>query len=473
MGSSPLTATILRSLETFFHPPYPLGPGDGLIAAFSGGADSTALLWGLRELAARRGAWLVAAHLDHGLDAGGAERAAAAARTAAHLGIPFILERRSVPSLRRPGESPEAAARRVRYDFLEEVRRGRGALYTATGHHRDDQAETVLLRLLQGSGIEGLAGVRPAQGAVVRPLLGLPRAALRAAVEAASLPVSEDPTNDDLGIPRNRVRHRLLPALAAETRTADLAPRLAGLAERARRAGLVLDRRLGEHLDATPLADGALGVAVDLRAFASLPSPLLPAALAALHRRTGAPYPAGEAARSELLRQLGAGGRVACDCGAGWRWAVEGGLLTLRRTPTREPVPDFTYTLQIPGELEIPELAVRVGLHHRPVEPWMFTGACDRAGLALSSVPGDRVTVRNRRPGDRLHPLGSSGSRKLKEILVDRRVPPAARERIPLLCVEGRIAWVPGVTIDQSFRIRRESTEATEATAWVATLTAI
>jgi len=435
--------------------------------AFSGGPDSTALLWGLRELAARRGAWLVAAHLDHGLDSGGAGRAAAAALTAAHLGIPFVLERRSVPSLRRPGESPEAAARRVRYEFLEEVRRERGARYIATGHHRDDQAETVLLRLLAGSGVEGLAGVRPAQGAVVRPLLGLSRMALREAVEAAGLPVSEDPTNADLRTPRNRVRHRLLPALAAETGTADLGARLAGLAERARRAGAVLDRRLGEQLGVRRLA---AGIAIDHRAFASLPPPLRPAALSALHRRAGAPYPAGEAARSELLRQMAAGGKVACDCGADWRWAVEGDLLTLRRAESRERVPDFTYTLQIPGELEIPELAVRVGLHRGPVEPWMLAGASDRAGLALPSRAGDRVTVRNRRPGDRLHPLGASGSRKLKEILVDRRVPPAARERIPLLCVEGRIAWVPGVTIDQSFRIPRESTA---ATVWVASLTSI
>jgi tRNA(Ile)-lysidine synthetase-like protein len=213
--------------------------------------------------------------------------------------------------------------------------------------------------------------------------------------------------------------------------------------------------------------DTAVGVAVNRQVFAALPAPLLPAALAALHRRAGAPYPAGEAARSELLRQMELGGRVACDCGAGWRWAMEGDLLTLRRTPTRKRVPDFTYTLQIPGELEIPELAVRVGMHHRPVEPWMFEGASDRAGLVLSSMPGDRVTVRNRRPGDRLHPLGSRGSRKLKEILVDRRVPQADRERIPLLCVGERIAWVPGVTIDQSFRIRGETT------AWVATLTPI
>ncbi|HYU36277.1 MAG TPA: tRNA lysidine(34) synthetase TilS, partial [Thermoanaerobaculia bacterium] len=110
----------------------------------------------------------------------------------------------------------------------------------------------------------------------------------------------------------------------------------------------------------------------------------------------------------------------------------------------------------------IPELSVRVGLHHRPVEPWMFQGSPHRAGLALPLAPGDRVTVRNRRPGDRLHPLGAAGSRRLKEVLIDRRVPEGHRDRIPLLCVGGRIAWVPGITIDQRFRIT------CEAAAWVA-----
>jgi tRNA(Ile)-lysidine synthase len=374
-----------------------------------------------------------------------------------------VAERRDVPALRAAGESLEAAARRVRYAFLEEVRRGRGARYIATGHHRDDQAETVLLRLLFGSGLEGLAGVRPALGAIVRPLLALSRAELREAAAAAGLPFAADPTNEDLRTPRNRVRHRLLPALAAGE--PELAARLAGLAEAARRAGAALDRRLGEYLGARPLPGGMEGTAADRRAFLNLPAALQPPALAALHRRAGAPYPAGEAARTELLRQMSSAGRVACDCGEGWRWTVAGDLLVLHRRPARERTPDFTYTLEVPGELEIPELALRVGLRRSPVEPWMLAGAADRAGLALPLHPGDRVTVRNRRPGDRLHPLGASGSRRLKEVLVDRRVPRAERERIPLLCVGDRIAWVPGVTIDQSFRIRAE------ATVWLADLT--
>ncbi len=449
---------VSRALETFFQHAAPLAPGEGVVVAFSGGADSTALLWGMSRLAARRGWKLHAAHLDHALDAGSAGRAAAAARLAARLGVPLIRERADVLAGRRTAESPEAAGRRARYGFLERTRERLAARYIATAHHRDDQAETVLLRLLFGSGLEGLSGVRPVHGAVVRPLLGLPRAALLAAVGAAGLTPVEDPTNRDLGVPRNRVRHGLLPALAADE--PDLSSRLARLAERSRAAGLALDRRLVACL---PLRPADSGLAVDRRAMESLPAALLPFALAWLHRQAGAPYPAGGAARGELLRQLAGSGRAACDCGGGWRWETAGELLILRRAPAaRSRVPDFTYTLEVPGELCIPEVSLRLRLSRRAVEPWMFAGSPRRAGLALPLTEGDRVVVRNRRPGDRIHPLGASGSRRLKAVLIDARVPRQERQRLPLLCVGERIAWIPGVTIDQRFRLNGE------ATAWVA-----
>ncbi|HVT17952.1 MAG TPA: tRNA lysidine(34) synthetase TilS [Thermoanaerobaculia bacterium] len=460
---------LLQVLEDFFQREAPLDPGDGIVVAFSGGPDSSALLWGLSRLASGRQAAIVAAHLDHGLDGGSAARAAEAARLAERLAVPLIAERREVPRLRRSGESREAAARRLRYDFLERVRRQVGARYVATAHHRDDQAETVLLRLLFGSGIAGLSAIQPRQGAVVRPLLELPRAALAhvAAAALAPLKAALDPTNADLRSPRNRIRHLLLPALGAAD--PDVVSRLAALAAAARRAAVSLDRRV---LGAACARGSAADAAIDRGRFARLPGPLAPFALAALHRRAGAPHPPGRTAQAELLRQLDHGGHVGCDCGGGWRWQVEGNLLTLRQIPREETAlrrpairrssSPFTYTLEIPGELEVPELAIRIRLSRRPVAPWMLRGAARAAVLALPLRDGDRVTVRNRRPGDRLRPLGSAGSRLLKEILIDRHVPREQRERLPLLCVGEHIAWVPGVTIDHRFRI------AGQTVAWVA-----
>lgn len=449
--------TLLATLASFFRDVAPARPGDSVLIAFSGGPDSTALLLGLTELAPRRGLRLLAAHLDHAADPGSRERATAAARAAARLGVECVVERREVAALARAGargESPEEAARRVRYDFLEEVRREHRARWVATAHHRDDQAETVSLRLLQGSGIEGLAGIRARRGRVVRPLLGLSRTELRRALEAAGEVAIDDPTNRDRSIPRNRVRHDLLPAL--ETADGPLAERLARLAAAAAGARTALNRRLAEVLRPEGVPGG--GVAVDRAAFEALAPSLTPHALSLLHRRAGAVHPAGRAARTELSRQLAAAAAsgaastgAGCDLPGGWRWETSDRLLVLRRRS--QPIPRFSYTLSVPGTLELVELGLALRVRRQPVAPWMFRGSRHRAGLALPLAPGDRVVVRNRRPGDRLHPLGAPGHRKLKDVLIDRRIPRHLRDRLPLLCVGERIAWVPGVTVDEAFRL--------------------
>jgi tRNA(Ile)-lysidine synthetase-like protein len=557
----------------------PLGRGDRLVVAFSGGGDSTALLWGLSRLAPAWGIELVAAHLDHAMDPGSQARAALAAGLARRLDVPLVTARREIGARRGAGESPEAAARRVRYEFLEEVRRGCRARYVATAHHREDQAETVLLRLSFGSGLRGLAGIQPLAGAVVRPLLALPRGALRAAVAAAGLRPAEDPGNGDPRQPRSRMRHRVLPALAradaacglavgapagsagrgitalaapsapaaaVEAVEAELVEGLARLAAGARRSLAVLDRRLADEIglrvvpgqSSQPAAargprfpetasgtghhpklardPGKPAIAggrdhpggpapgdpgetsragAEARRLASLPPPLLPHALALLHRQAGAAHPASRAAISELLRQLPPAAaaaaparrvamgperhevarsarrrgprRVACDCGEGWRWHGSSYVLCLERKRRVEEVPPFTYTLEVPGELTVPELAVTIRVGEAPVEAWMLRGAPHRAGLALPLAAGGCLTVRNRRPGDRLRPLGSPGSRKLKEVLIDRGVPQERRDRLPLLCWAGEIAWVPGVTIDHRFRLNGQ------ATAWLVEVTEV
>ncbi|HXO30658.1 MAG TPA: tRNA lysidine(34) synthetase TilS [Thermoanaerobaculia bacterium] len=466
---------LLEALQAFLRR-LPPDPGDRLVVAFSGGCDSTALLWGLTRLAPSWGIQLVAAHLDHGMDAASPARAVGAAGLARRLGVPLVGARRTLGVHRRPGESPEAAARRIRYEFLDEVRRGCRARHVATAHHRDDQAETVLLRLRFGSGLRGLTAIQAIQeeaGSVVRPLLALPRATLRQAVAAAGLTPVEDPGNHDPRQPRSRMRHQVLPALAGLAAVdavdqARLAADLANLATRAQRALPALDRRLAAAIglrvetgkSGENAETGETGAA-DRRRLAALPPPLLPFALALLHRRAGAAYPASLAAAAELRRQLRPGRRVACDCGAGWRWQAAGETLRLLRVHPGETITPFTYTLEIPGELAIPELAVTIRVSRQPVEAWMLRGAPLRAGLALplpdSGRPG-RVTVRNRRPGDRLRPLGAPGSRKLKDVLIDRGVPRWQRDRLPLLCWAGEIAWVPGITIDHRFRLTGEPT---------------
>jgi tRNA(Ile)-lysidine synthetase-like protein len=198
--------------------------------------------------------------------------------------------------------------------------------------------------------------------------------------------------------------------------------------------------------------------------FERLPGALRPHALDALRRAAGAPYPAPQRARRELDRQLAGPGAVGCHCGDGWSWRAAGPWLEMRRLAPRE-VREFSYTLRVPGELFIPEVGLTLHVEEGVQAPWMFQGSKSRAAMSLPLEVGQKVLIRNRRPGDRLRPLGCRGERKLKDVLIDKHIGRAERDVLPLLVVEDRIAWVPGVTIDHGFRL------AGNRTTWIAELT--
>jgi len=418
--------------------------GERWLVAFSGGPDSSALLATLARLAPQRGVEILALHVDHGLDPGSERRAERAREIAAAVGVPF--ESTRVVVARRRGESPEAAARRVRYGALEEHRRALGADRILTAHHADDQIETLLLRIAAGTTVFGLGGIAPRHGPLLRPLLEVPGAELRAAAREIVPPPVEDPTNLDLSVPRNRLRHALLPRL--ERGGPGLRDALAELPRCARGATARLERWLdrtvaprrsptGEpwlprgEVAALPRALWARALARLLEAAELRPAPgpaRLRAALGALER--GTPFEL----RLDAVRLWGGSERIGVRLGESRGEAV-------------------SYTVSLPGEVELRELGLRMRITRERVAPWMFRGRPDRAAFDL---PADVATaeVRCRRPGDRIRPLGSRGERKLKELLIDRKVPRELRSELPLLLVGGRIVWVPGVTIDEDFRLR-------------------
>ena len=237
-----------------------LAGGETVLVAVSGGADSVALLSVLTALAPAWCLTLHVLHVDHGLRADSARDADLVRALGTRLGVPVDVERVQVG----PG-SVEAAARAARYAALEAWADRLGATRIAVGHTADDQAETVLMRVLGGAGVRGLAAIPPVRGRIIRPLIALRRQALRDALVAAGLDWVEDPTNRDPKFLRNRIRHELLPLLAASYH-ADLVPALTRVARLARESVDALDRtasrelaRLGTvHADALTLARSAL-----------------------------------------------------------------------------------------------------------------------------------------------------------------------------------------------------------------------
>ena len=234
-------------------------PGRGLLVAVSGGADSTALLFGLASIAREFGLTLHAAHLHHGLR--GPEADADLSRVRAlcsRLGIPLIAARCDGPALmKRPGYAGENGLRIMRRRFLRAAQRRCGAAAIATAHTADDQLETVLMRLLRGTGLRGLGGMRAHHGRWIKPLLEATRHEIVTDLVAAKISWREDRSNLDPQWTRNRIRHHAIPALLqALDPTADnvgkarasLALRAAAAAREAREA----ERALGVWLSPTP-----------------------------------------------------------------------------------------------------------------------------------------------------------------------------------------------------------------------------
>lgn len=272
--------------------------GSSVVAAVSGGGDSVALLHLLARWAPRRRVRLAVAHLDHGMRRGSASDRRFVEKIAAELSLPVVSDRRPVGRARKKEESPEEAARRVRRGFLLEALRKRRADLIATGHTLDDQAETVLMRLLRGAGPSSLAGMSErGPGPFVRPLLGLTRAELRGWLERRRLSFLEDPTNRDLRYDRNRLRLLVLPMLA-ETVNPQAARHLVQAAERLREDAALLDDMARRKLEALVRRKGAGGVEMDALALRRLPAALARRVLRLALERAGA------AARRPLSRQV-------------------------------------------------------------------------------------------------------------------------------------------------------------------------
>jgi len=435
-------------------------PHDRVLVSVSGGPDSLALLVALHSLAAERRISLHVYTLDHGLR--GAESAADAAfvaETAALLGLPCTVERADVGAEGfRRGQSLQAAARALRYERLATVAGAIGAQRIATGHNLEDQAETVLLRLLRGAGIRGLAGI-PAvrEGIYIRPLLGIPRAEIEAFLSERGLNPRRDPSNAKTVYLRNRIRLELLPYLEREYNPR-LVETLAGMAERLRQDADYLDGLAGEAWSGlVESADGPAG-SVTLDAAALMVQP--PALISRIVHRAVAPLLAGSgreltssamAAIVELMRREHNG---AIDLGAGVVAVLTYGRLAFRQRLGR-PVPLAPVLLPVPGQIEVVSLNIRVNTWLRtPSEPPPAVSA-DELGRAV--FDGDRLpgapTIRTRRPGDWLAPVGMTGTQKLQDLFVNCKVPRHQRDAVPVLVAGQDILWVMGYRLDRRFSL--------------------
>jgi tRNA(Ile)-lysidine synthase len=403
--------------------------------AYSGGMDSQVLLHALSALAPRLDAPLHAVHVNHGLQQQAevwSQRCTAFCR---ERQVPISVVR--VEAAPGKGESPEAAARDARYRALSEQMGQGDILFTA--HHQDDQAETVLLQLLRGSGPSGLAAMTTlmefSPGYLVRPLLQFSREQLAVYAEGQGLTWVEDDSNRDTSFDRNYLRQKVMPLL--RERWPALGRTLSRSARHCGDAQQLIDTLANQALDG--LLDGERN-SLDLAGLAALPSAEARAVLRAWIRGRGFPLP-DTARLDRVLAEMAPAGE---DRNPMIHWPGA----ELRRFRGRLylgfPQPDMDPATLLEWDGEGPlELPAGLGRLH---------GEQGSGGISLKHWRSGRIQIRFRAGGERCRPVGRGKSRELKKLLQEFDIPPWERERIPLVVIDGRLAAVGDLLLCEPFQ---------------------
>ncbi len=453
----------------------------GIIVAVSGGADSLCLLHLLSRLCGPDKRYpalsLHAAHLNHMLR--GTESTSDARVVAEILEsweIPCTLGESDVPALARAEKrSLEDAARVARYRFLREVAQGR---VIAVAHHADDQVETLLLHWLRGSGLSGLVGMSPRQQDIIRPLLEITRAEIVAYCQAHQITPLEDHSNTDPRFLRNRLRHEVLPLL--QELNPGIQRTLLRNAEVARVDLDWLEAQVDACWPGVVLSEQEHAIKLNLRALLVLPLSLQRHLLRRVTARLCTGQSPLEPRHLLLIEQLLTNSHQESQLHLPQRLLLHlhaNDLLFERQEgeqtpPTVENTRDAAI-LAIPGTVQVPgtiwqaraeivceplatqiRQAVQQGDQTRIRQ--LLASADQQSVYIDGEALGSQLLVRTRRPGDRIQPLGMSAEKKVKNILIDTRVPRAARAHIPLFFSSDHCLWLAGSCLDQ--RVRLSST---------------
>ena len=423
-----------------------LQPGDRVAAALSGGADSVCLLHLLRELAPVLNFTLQAVHVNHCLRPEADAEECWVQELCASWDIPLQCFHVDVKDrARQEGLSVEEAARLLRYQAFEQVEADKIAL----AHHRKDQAETVLLHLLRGSGLNGLGGMRPVRGRYIRPLLEESRSALLKYNHRNGLTWAEDASNQDTRYQRNRIRQELLPDLESFNPAAELI--LSRMARQLQQDEEYLWKQAEKALSETA-ADGGLRAS----ALTALP-PALSARVLRLFLQENGGLRDISAEHTEAVLAL-------CRKPGNHRINLPGDL-TLQKSydilklhkEAENRQPDMRYP-EVPGWTPLTENGEGLALNwEAPPEAAVLMAAGPREEWA--AVSRDAVLcLRTRRPGDYL--MAAGGRKRLQDFLVDSKLPAAERDSLLLLADEAHILWVPGRRLSDGVRIRPDTREA-------------
>ncbi len=432
--------------------------GDKVLAAVSGGPDSIALLHILYLLKDELGITLHIVHLDHMFRGEESEKDAIfVAEAAKRYGLPVTVKSVDVPLYRTQHHlSKQAAAREVRFGFFRETAGQVGASKVALAHQADDQAETILINILRGAGMTGLKGILPVrEGFYIRPLLNIRRSEIERFCSEMNLAYRQDSSNLKPVYTRNRIRLNLIPLLEKDYNP-EIVPSLQRLGEICREEDSYLDEMADKAFQDALLKADTGRILLSLGRLKQTPLAIRRRLLRrAWWELTGAAVNLDFQHTEAVLELINSGttgsqtvmpGKVVA--------AISYATLELKAARDSSALPEYIYSLQIPGMTYIPEtdmtVCAQVTPRVRDQSPRDMP-RCD-ALLDFDQLP-PALFVRRRRKGDVFHPYGQVSDTKLKDFLIKQKIPRAERDRIPLICTPENIIWVGGIRIGEKCKV--------------------
>jgi len=432
--------------------------GNRVIVAVSGGPDSIALLDILFRLCDEFGITLHVAHLNHMFRGKDAEEDLIFVRnTAERYGLPVEVESFDVPAyIKKTGLSAQVAARIVRYNFLEQVAKKVDAQRVALGHHADDQAETVLINFLRGTGPAGLKGIPPVRdGFYIRPLIMLRRREIEEYCRERRLETRLDASNLKPVYLRNKVRMELIPYLETNY-NAQLVPALTRLADICREENEFMDLVAEDAYREVSLPEGP---GIDLKCFDKLPAALKRRVVRKVYaqiKRDGDELPFEHVHRVVEFAREGKVENILNLPGQVYIVKTYNRLI-FKPQPVKysSNTPYYCYRLEVPGETYIPELGLTIvsRIYNIENKPFCWDEISPGEALLDSDMLPKPLFARQRRPGDRFSPLGLSGTMKLKKFFINCKIPREKRDRIPLVASNGDIVWVGGMRPSEKWKV--------------------
>ncbi|MBI5902814.1 MAG: tRNA lysidine(34) synthetase TilS [Deltaproteobacteria bacterium] len=435
--------------------------GETVAVAVSGGVDSVVLLHALMEAAKGLSLKLVVCHLNHNLRGRESERDLAFVRgLSKRLGLRFAGARLKAGELAgTKGASLQALARTKRYEFLEAVAGRHGAGRIALGHTLDDQAETVVMRLIKGSSLTGLSGIPPVRGPFIRPLIETSREEIEGFAADNGIEYVIDSSNLSDKYLRNDIRHNLMPLLKREYNP-NMAATLSRAATALRLDDEYIDSRARAGLEKALVSTGRGPIVIDCEALLRLHPALINRAFLIAARSLGPDAEDGfTSVHIDSFRALVSGERpnASIDLPGGLRAVREYGRVIITASGKKNPRRSVR-TLKVPGTTVIRDAGYSFTAEVVEKAPRVFDkeawSACFDYG-AVAEAGG--VRIRRMEPGDRMSPMGMKGRKKLKDIFIDAKVPVERRAATPVFAAGHEIIWIAGLRQSELFKVGRDT----------------